>query len=72
MDNQNKLNEQQLYNKINSIYSNILSFNGQKNFTRKFIVGENIQTIIKQKFDEGLVRMQDVNEAEVKCNFYKR
>lgn len=66
VDNQNKLNEQQLYNKINSIYSNILSFNGQKEVLQEnLVLAENIQTIIKQKFDEGLVRMQEVNEAEV-------
>ena len=66
VDNQNKLNEQQLYNKINSIYSNILSFNGQKEVLHEnLVLAENIQTIIKQKFDEGLVRKQDVNEAEV-------
>jgi len=66
VDNQNKINELQLYNKINSIYSNILSFNGQKEILQENLkIAENIQTIIKQKFDEGLVRKQDVNEAEV-------
>lgn len=66
VDNQNKLNEQQVYNKINSIYSNILSFNGQKEILQEnLLLAENIQTIIKQKYEEGLVRKQDVNEAEV-------
>lgn len=66
VDNQNKLNELQLYNKINSIYSNILSFNGQKEILQEnLIIAENIQAIIKQKFNEGLVRKQDANEAEV-------
>lgn len=66
VDNQNKLNELQLYNKINSIYSNIISFNGQKEILQEnLVIAENIQSIIKQKFDEGLVRKQDVNEAEV-------
>jgi outer membrane protein TolC len=65
-ENQNKLNELQLYNKINSVYSNILSFNGQKEILQEnLLIAENIQTIIKQKFYEGLVRKQDVNEAEV-------
>jgi outer membrane protein TolC len=66
VDNQNKINELQLYTKINSIYSNILSFNGQKEILQENLkIAENIQSIIKQKFDEGLVRKQDVNEAEV-------
>jgi OMF family outer membrane factor len=66
VDNQNKINELQLYNKINSIYSNILSFNGQKEILQENLkIAKNIQSIIKQKFDEGLVRKQDVNEAEV-------
>ena len=66
VDNQNKINELQLYTKINSIYSNILSFNGQKEILHENLkIAENIETIIKQKFDEGLVRKQDVNEAEV-------
>lgn len=66
VENQNKLNELQLYNKINSIYSNILSFNGQKEILQENLkIAENIQSIIKQKFSEGLVRKQDVNEAEV-------
>lgn len=66
VENQNKLNELQLYNKINSIYSNILSFKGQKEILQENLkIAENIQSIIKQKFSEGLVRKQDVNEAEV-------
>jgi outer membrane protein TolC len=66
VDNQNKINELQLYTKINSIYSNILSFNGQKEILQENLkIAKNIQSIIKQKFDEGLVRKQDVNEAEV-------
>lgn len=66
VENQNKLNELQLYTKINSIYSNILSFNGQKEILQEnLLIAENIQTIIKQKFNEGLVRKQDLNEAEV-------
>ncbi len=66
VDNQNKINEQQLYYKINSIYSNILSFNGQKEVLQEnLLLADSIQTIIKQKFNEGLVRKQDVNEAEV-------
>ena len=66
VDNQNKINELQLSTKINSIYSNILSFNGQKEILQENLkIAENIQSIIKQKFDEGLVRKQDVNESEV-------
>lgn len=66
VDNQIKLIEQQLYNKINSIYSNILSFNGQNEILQEnLVISENIQSIIKQKFNEGLARKQEMNEAEV-------
>ena len=66
VDNQNKLNEQQLYYKVNSIYSNILLFKAQKEiFQENLQIAENIKKIIDQKFEEGLVRKQDVNEAEV-------
>lgn len=66
VDNQNKLNEQQLYYKVNSIYSNILLFKAQKEiFQENLQIAESIRKIINQKFEEGLVRKQDVNEAEV-------
>jgi len=66
VENQNKINEQILYDKIDAIYFNILSFNGQKEILlENIIIAENIFKIISQKFNEGVARKQEVNEAEV-------
>ncbi len=35
VENQNKINEQKVYEQINAIYFNILSFEGQKRFCKK-------------------------------------
>jgi len=65
-ENQNKINEQNLYEKINSVYCNILSFNTQKEIvSENIIIAKDILRIIQNKFNEGIARKQEVNEAEV-------
>lgn len=66
VENLNKINEQNLYDKINSVYFNILSFIGQKEILKENIsIAENILKIVSQKFNDGIARKQEVNEAEV-------
>ena len=66
VENQNKINEQNLYDKINTIYFNILSFNGQKEILNENLsIAETILKIVNQKYSEGIARKQEVNEAEV-------
>ena len=66
LENQNKINEQNLYKKINAVYFNILSFNGQKEVVEEnILIAENILKIISEKNKEGIARKQEVNEAEV-------
>lgn len=66
VENQNKINEQNLFEKINSVYFNILSFNGQKEILKENIeIASKILTIVNLKFKEGVARKQEVNEAEV-------
>lgn len=66
VENQNKINEQNLYDKINAVYFNILSFNSQKEILlENIVIAENIFKIVTQKFNEGVARHQEVNEAEV-------
>lgn len=64
--NQNKLNEQALYEKIAMVYFNILSFKEQKQILEENIISaQGILEIVSNKFAEGISRKQDVNEAEV-------
>lgn len=66
VENQNKMNEQSLYEKINIVYFNILSFNAQKDIVNENItVANNILRIVQNKFKEGIARKQELNEAEV-------
>jgi outer membrane protein TolC len=66
VENQHKINEQNLYEKINMVYFNILTFNGQKEIVQEnIIIAKDILRIITNKFNEGVARKQEVNEAEV-------
>lgn len=64
--NQNKINEQKVYDQINGVYFNILSFEGQKAVIKENIaVAEKLITVVKDKFEAGITRKQELNEAEV-------
>lgn len=66
VENQNKINEQNLYEKINAVYFNILSFKEQKEVvTENILIAKNILKITSEKHKEGIARKQEVNEAEV-------
>lgn len=66
VENQNKINEQTLYEKINMVYFNILSFDAQKEVLKENIkIANDILRIINNKFNAGIARKQEVNEAEV-------
>lgn len=66
VENQNKINELNLFETTNFLYFNVLSLQNQIE-----ILNENLKTtneilqIIKNKFQEGISRKQEVNEAEV-------
>lgn len=65
VENQNKINEQNVYDQINMVYFNILSFNEQKKILEEnIVVAKDILRIIRNKFTEGIARKQEVNEAE--------
>lgn len=65
IENQNKLNEQTVYNQINGVYFSLLSLEAQKKILRENIkIAENLVLINQNKFNEGITRKQDVNEAE--------
>lgn len=66
VENQNKMNEQSLYEKINIVYFNILSFNAQKDIVNENItIAKDILRIVQNKYKEGIARKQELNEAEV-------
>lgn len=66
VENQNKINEQKIYEQINALYFNILSFEAQKEIIKEnIIVAERLIVVVKNKVNEGLVRQQELNEAEV-------
>ena len=64
--NQQKINEWTIYDQLNGIYFNILSFQGQQQMVEQnIVIAKQILTIVNNRFEEGIVRKQDVNEAEV-------
>jgi OMF family outer membrane factor len=63
---QNKLNKKALYESIAACYYNIISYKEQIEVTRKNLSStDSILTIVKNKFDQGLVRQKDVNDATI-------
>ncbi|MBK7633781.1 MAG: TolC family protein [Saprospiraceae bacterium] len=63
---QNQLNEFQLYENLNATYHNIVSLKSQKDILSKNIdIAEKIKTIVSNRYNEGVARKQDINEAEV-------
>ena len=65
-ENQNKINEQNIYNQISTIYFNVLSFNGQITIVRKNLAAaDTILRITQNRFKENVGRKQNVNEAKV-------
>lgn len=65
VNQQNKLNEQNVYNQINTLYFNLLYLQKQiEIFEENKKIAEQILAINQNKFKEGIVRKQDVNEAE--------
>lgn len=65
VNQQNKLNEQNIYNQINTLYFNLLYLQKQVEiFEVNKKIAEQILTINQNKYKEGIVRKQEVNEAE--------
>lgn len=63
---QNEINEYSLYQNVNATYHNILSLQRQKEvLTENLRAAEQIATIVKNRYEEGLSRPQEVNETEV-------
>jgi OMF family outer membrane factor len=63
---QNNINEQQVYDQINAIYFNILSYQGQiEILAQNIAIADTIFQATQNRFNEGVGRKQDVNEAEV-------
>lgn len=66
VENQNKINEKEVYDQINTIYFNILSFQGQIEIVKKSLnTAETILKATQNRFNEDVGRKQDVNEATV-------
>lgn len=65
IENQNKINEQNIYDQLNSIYFNLLLIKNQKEVLEKNIkIARQILVVNQNKYKEGITRKQDVNEAE--------
>lgn len=61
-----KKTQRDYYSQINSAYHNILSFEGQKIVLNQTLDhAKKIAEIVKNRFEEGIVRPQDLNEAKV-------
>lgn len=62
----NKLSQKTLYENIAATYYNILTLQEQLKSTNKNVsTADTLFQIVKNKFDAGIARQQDVNDAEV-------
>jgi len=65
-ENNNKLNEQKLFENINAVYYNILSLQAQAEVLQENLkIATDIKTIVQNRLLEGIARKQELNEAEV-------
>jgi len=63
---QNDLNTFALHQNVNVTYHNILSFQKQKEILlENLAAAEKIENIVNNRFEEGIARKQELNEAEV-------
>lgn len=63
---QNEINEFALYQNVNATFHNILSLQRQKEVLAENLkAAEQIAIIVKNRYNEGISRPQEVNEAEV-------
>ena len=66
VDTQNKISKKNLFDQLNAVYNNILSFEAQIEVLQENILkADSIYTIVKNKYDQGIIRIQDLNDAEV-------
>jgi outer membrane protein TolC len=64
--NNNSVNRKNLFDQINSCYHNILSFQAQITILKQHqLKADSIYLILKNKYELGLIRQQDLNDAEV-------
>jgi outer membrane protein TolC len=65
-ESQNLLNEMTLYESVNATYYNIVSLKNQRVVLAKNIeIATQIKAKVTDRYQEGIIRKQDVNEAEV-------
>ena len=66
VENQNKIDEQKIYNQINTVYFNILTYQGQKEILKENItLAKKILSIVNNRYKAGITKKQDLNDAEV-------
>jgi outer membrane protein TolC len=64
--NQQKIATQNLLEKVNGIYFNILTLNAQQELLiTNLEIATKLVSVVSAKFNEGLIRKQDVNDAEI-------
>ncbi|HTF82759.1 MAG TPA: TolC family protein, partial [Cytophagales bacterium] len=60
------LSKKTLFDQVNACYHNILSFDAQIQLLQSnLLVADSIMRIVSNKYTQGLVRKQDLNDAEV-------
>jgi OMF family outer membrane factor len=66
VETQNKISKKNLFDQLNAVYNNILSFEAQiAVLEENTLKADSIFIIVKNKYDEGIIRIQDLNDAEV-------
>ena len=66
-ENNNKLNEQKLFENINAVYYNILSLQAQAEVLQENLkIATDIKTIVQNRLQEGIARKQELNEEHIK------
>lgn len=67
-DNQAMSIEKELYDKVNATYHNIITLQNQNQILKKNIdAAEQIKAIVQKKYEEGIIRKQDLNDATANC-----
>ena len=66
VSNETALTQKKVQEQANVLYCNILMLQEQKKVLQRFVsIADSLQQMVKNKYDQGIVRLQDWNDARV-------
>lgn len=66
VENNAQMDEKTLFEQVNAVYHNVVSYNAQiEMLIKNREIADSILVIVTHRYDQGLVRIQDLNETKI-------